>query len=88
MTLHEAKNTVAQKYGFTDWWSLDFNKTNISQEALRDEAAEVYAKQIRNNIDKAELTEMIAKVHDDMEGRYNLTGEDIYTIHYLLCKLQ
>ncbi len=37
--LKEAKNTVARKYGFEDWWSLDFNKTNLSQEALRDEAA-------------------------------------------------
>lgn len=44
MTLKECKDQVAKKNGFDDWWSIDFNKTNISQEALRDEAAELYAR--------------------------------------------
>ena len=34
------------------------------------------------------VAEAIAKVHEAMEGRYDLTGEDLYNIHYLLCKLQ
>jgi hypothetical protein len=35
-----------------------------------------------------DLGEIIAKVHDSMEGRYDLTEEDLHTIHYLLGKLQ
>lgn len=29
----------------------------------------------------------IAKVHEAMEGRYDLTGEDLYYIHAKLCDL-
>lgn len=39
-------------------------------------------------IKQKELHEIIHKVHEDMEGRYDLTGEDLHTIHYLLCGLQ
>ena len=35
-----------------------------------------------------ELSEIIAKVHDAAEGRYDLTGDDLYEIQHLLCKLQ
>ena len=38
--------------------------------------------------DDNDLPELIAKVHDSMEGRYALTSEDEYNIHYFLCKLQ
>jgi hypothetical protein len=33
-----------------------------------------------------EESEIISKVHDDMEGRYDLTGEDMHTIHAMLCE--
>lgn len=36
----------------------------------------------------SDLNEMIAKVHDDMEGRYDLTVEDLHIIQYMLCLLQ
>lgn len=35
-----------------------------------------------------ELLEMIAKVHDSAEGRYDLTGQDLYEIQSFLCELQ
>jgi hypothetical protein len=35
-----------------------------------------------------EITALIAKVHDDIEGRYELSGEDLFNIHAALCKLQ
>jgi hypothetical protein len=35
-----------------------------------------------------ELREMIAKVHDHIEGRYELDSYDYGIIHALLCKLQ
>lgn len=34
------------------------------------------------------LQDLIHKVHEDMEGRYDLTGEDLYYIHSELCRLQ
>lgn len=34
-----------------------------------------------------EVNELIYKVHEDMEGRYDLTGEDLYYIHAALCDL-
>lgn len=34
-----------------------------------------------------EVNELIQKVHEDMEGRYDLTGEDLYFIHAALCDL-
>lgn len=38
--------------------------------------------------DKNEVSEIIAKVHDDIEGRYVLDSYDKGVIHSLLCKLQ
>lgn len=38
--------------------------------------------------EKQELIEMIAKVHDDIEGRYELDSYDKGIIIHLLCKLQ
>jgi len=35
-----------------------------------------------------ELPETIACVHEAMEGRYKLTGQDLYDIHYFLCEFQ
>lgn len=35
-----------------------------------------------------ELHEAIAAVHEAMEGRYNLTGQDLYNIHHFLCEHQ
>lgn len=35
-----------------------------------------------------QVSEMINRVHGYMEGRYDLTDEDLGTIKYLLCKLQ
>ena len=32
-----------------------------------------------------ELNDMIQKVHDHNEGRYELTTEDLFEIHNLLC---
>lgn len=37
---------------------------------------------------ESELSEMISKVHEDIEGRYNLDSYDKGVIHSLLCKLQ
>jgi len=34
------------------------------------------------------LHEAIAAVHEAMEGRYNLTGQDLSYIHDFLCELQ
>lgn len=34
------------------------------------------------------LTEAIAKTHEAIEGRYDLTGEDLYFIHGFLCDHQ
>jgi hypothetical protein len=34
------------------------------------------------------LYEAITAVHEAMEGRYNLTGQDLYYIHGFLCELQ
>jgi hypothetical protein len=33
-----------------------------------------------------ETPELIHKVHEDLEGRYDLTGEDLYFIHAALCE--
>ena len=38
--------------------------------------------------EEKELSEMISKVHDCAEGRYELTGQDCYEIQSLLCQLQ
>lgn len=35
-----------------------------------------------------EINELIAKVHDHMEGRYDLDSLDIHNIHAALCELQ
>ena len=35
-----------------------------------------------------ELHEAIAKVHEAMEGRYDLDGGDLYDIHGILCEMQ
>ncbi len=35
-----------------------------------------------------ELSEIIAKVHESIEGRYDLDGLDLHNIQALLCKLQ
>ncbi len=43
---------------------------------------------VEQETEKEHLTEMIAKVHDCAEGRYELTGDDLYEIQHLLCKLQ
>lgn len=43
MTLQEAKDQVAKKHGWPDWWSVDFNRSVVGQETMRDEAAELYA---------------------------------------------
>jgi hypothetical protein len=37
---------------------------------------------------KKELSELIAKVHDDIEGRYDLTAEDLVYIHAALCTIK
>lgn len=34
------------------------------------------------------INDIIAKVHEDMEGRYDLSGEDLLTIHYLLTRIE
>lgn len=35
-----------------------------------------------------DIHEYIAKTHEAMEGRYDLTGDDLYNIHYHLTRLQ
>lgn len=35
-----------------------------------------------------ELSDLIQKVHESIEGRYDLTGNDLTEIHSLLCDLQ
>jgi hypothetical protein len=35
-----------------------------------------------------DVPEMIAKVHDALEGRGELTGQDLFEIHSMLCALQ
>ena len=35
-----------------------------------------------------ELSEMITNIHEAMEGRYSLTGEDLHTMHAQLCSQQ
>lgn len=41
----------------------------------------------RNVLDhKDEVNEMISKVHEALEGRYELNGEDLHTIQFLLCQ--
>jgi hypothetical protein len=35
-----------------------------------------------------ELDEIIANVHEALEGRYELSGYDLYMIHGFLCELQ
>ena len=40
------------------------------------------------SMDDADLPELIAKVHESIEGRYDLTASDEYDIHHFLCKLQ
>ena len=38
--------------------------------------------------DDDDLPELITKVHESIEGRYDLTASDEYDIHHFLCKLQ
>jgi len=45
MTLQDVKNKIAQEHGFDDWWAINFNVTNLSQEVLRDMVAMKYARE-------------------------------------------
>jgi len=35
-----------------------------------------------------ELKELIHKVHESTEGRYNLDGDELHSIHAYLCDLE
>ncbi len=45
-----------------------------------------YDKELKKMEDEIEIKEMISNVHEALEGRYELSGYDLHTIHYFLCE--
>ena len=74
------------------WWNDELENNKEIKDSLS--AMEEYASQFKGESNEGELkaterlSEMISKVHDDMEGRYDLTGDDLHEIQHLLCLLQ
>lgn len=64
MTLQEAKNEVARQNGFDDWFSIDFSKSNLSEEVLRDEVAIVYARSKWDEACQAQINSCLENLRD------------------------
>jgi hypothetical protein len=64
---------------------FELNEVEVDQSGKTDTEGKEYTIE---ELDEIELTQQIANVHEDQEGRYQLTGYDLGVIHSLLCDLQ
>lgn len=69
ITFEQAKDQVAVKHGYKKWWLVDFNKVN--EEALRDQAAEIYAKSKWDEACEAQKKELLRCYARTLRERIN-----------------